>query len=479
MATPQKPTQKKSSQKNLGSPIVKRIVTTEKKSKKVNRRLTSLFAITILFSITSVIVGFAWVSFLYLFQPQQVVWINKLLPQWAKIDVNVSEAQTLAQIEADLSKLGLHKGEVLPLNHDADSFLLSVYKKRANCQFDCQEIIELRVYQQANDSELLSESEKYYNLTTQVAVAGPEESFVIAPLVNTTNENPGSSISLPLTEIKRLDGNTSSGIWYCLLGRRQEGIFNISYGHIFYYNPARYHIQQLISWTSPKGELPEWQQVTGNNTKELVINQTTALEPQLQVYQVKSVKTFLNPVELDEIRLQPPAFKDSAYEKALVMARSGLWTPAYDWLKIIKKRKKNIPPQAQAQIDLIRLHSQISKTQADTTWASPGQQVLANLIDGRWSKALEVFKATSPQNSREIGALLKTDSGRLWSRLEAALLVNSNRPEVQAWGALILAAQYGDTRAYLWLKQEFQDKQINLTEISSLLKKLKGFETVI
>jgi hypothetical protein len=448
-------------------PIKKRVV------KNKNRRLTSLLAIVFMLLLTSLVVSFAWISFLFIFQPQQVVWINKLLPQWAKINVSKGEAQTLTQIEAALSKLGLKKGDVA-LSDNADSLLLPVYKQRANCQSDCQEIVELRVYQQATDLEFQSESEKYYQLTTQIAIAGPEESFVIAPLVNATNENPGSSIALPVTQIKRLDGaNSSDGTWYYLLGRRTEGTYNINYGHILYYNPTRYHIQQLISWTSPNGEIPQWQHVTGNNNKELVINQTVGLEPQLQVYQVKSVKTFLNPIELEEITLKPVAYKNTAYEKALLMARSGLWTPAYDWLKSITKQKK-IPALAQAQIDVVRLHSQISKTQADTTWASPGQQVLANLIDGRWNKALEAFKAAQSANSQEIGALLKADSGRLWSRVQVALQIKSDRPEVQAWGALILAAQYGDTRAYSWLKEEFKDKQINLTEIQGLLKQLKG-----
>ena len=165
----------------------------------------------------------------------------------------------------------------------------------------------------------------------------------------------------------------------------------------------------------------------------------------MRVYQVKSIQKFLNPVELEEITLNPPAWKNQTYEKALAIARSGLWTPAYEWLQSFKKQQKTIPVAAQAQIDVIRLHAQLSKTQADTTWASPSQEVLADLIDGRWEKALQVFKGAPPQNAKEIGTLLKADRGRLWGRVEAALQVNSNRAEVKAWGALILAAQRGRT----------------------------------
>ena len=45
-------------------------------------------------------------------------------------------------------------------------------------------------------------------------------------------------------------------------------------------------------------------------------------------------------------------------------------------------------------MDVIRLHSQLTKTQAEKNWASPSQQVLADLIDGRWEKALQVFEAS-------------------------------------------------------------------------------------
>jgi hypothetical protein len=75
-----------------------------------------------------------------------------------------------------------------------NSFLLPVYKERANCQSDCKYIVELRVYQ-SEYRETQSAAEKYYHLATQLPVTGPEESFVIAPLVDATSENQGSSIS--------------------------------------------------------------------------------------------------------------------------------------------------------------------------------------------------------------------------------------------------------------------------------------------
>lgn len=436
---------------------------------------------TFLLGTGALVAAFAWISFLFIFNPSQVAWVNKLLPGWVQINGNKSDRPlTLSQIQSAITNQGNIAGERIAVDGDIkNSFLLPIYKQRQNCQSDCREIVELRVYQHASDAEFQSNSQNYYQVTTQIAIAGPEESFVIAPIVNATDANPGSSISLPVTEIKRLEGaSPSPGIWYYLRGQRQESSYNLAYGHILYYNPQRFHLQQMQSWTSSQGKTPQWQQVTGSNTKELVINQTVGLEPQLRVYQIQSVKTFLNPVELEEIDLKPKNFSNSTYKTALKVARNGLWTPALASLQSLKKQKKNIPAIVQAQIDLIRLHSQLTKTQADTTWASPGQQVLVNLIDGRWNKALEVFKASPPQNAKEISALLKADSGKLWSRVDSALQLNPHRREVQAWGALIVAAQQGEAPAYAWLKEEFKGKQVNLGEISTLLKQLKGEITV-
>ncbi len=473
-SSPRKPTAKPSRPKNPNARIIKRVVKNTGKKSKKRSWLSSMIALALLIAITGLIVTFAWISFLFIFNPQQVAWLNKFLPEWIQFNVGKGERpQTLPQIQAAITKKGLVAGEKLAVDNDGDSFLLPIYKQHLNCHDYCQEMVELRLYQQATDLEFQSQPKQYYQ-ATQIAIAGPEESFVAAPLVNNTDENPGSSIALPLTEIQRFDVAPSPGVWFYLRGQRQERTYNTSYGHILYYNPKRAHLQQMQSWTSPKGELPQWQQVTGGGANELVVNQTVGLEPQVHVYQVKSVQQFLNPIELEEITLNPPAWKNQTYEKALAIARSGLWTPAYEWLQSFKKQQKTIPVAAQAQIDVIRLHAQLSKTQADTSWASPSQEVLADLIDGRWEKALQVFKGAPPQNTKEIGTLLKADRGRLWGRVEAALQVNSKRPEVKAWGALILAAQQGEGRAHEWVKEEFKDKSDSLTEIQNLLKQLRG-----
>ncbi|MEH2395297.1 MAG: hypothetical protein V7K21_27810 [Nostoc sp.] len=456
---------------------MKRIAKKPQKKLKRGSWLLSMLAIAILLSSTSLIMAFAWISVLFIFNPDQVSWLNKILPAWAQIPLSKHEhPQTLKQIQLNLSKENKIFGETLPLHQDAkNSFLLPVFQQRANCQSDCKQLVELRVYQRSEELEFKSQSENYYYLATQLPVTGPEESFVISSLLDGTSEPQDISIPLPLSKVQRFDSGTPlSGVWFNLRGQRQQGTGAFAYGDIVYYNPERTNLLQMLSWTSPNGQLPKWQQVTGDGTKELVVDQTIGLEPYLQVYQVKPLKLFLKPIQLEAITLQSPALKDSAYQNALSIARSGLWTPAFEWLKFIKKQRKGVLPEAaQAQMDLIRLHSQLTKTQADKNWASPSQEVLADLIDGRWGKALQVFEA-SPHNAQEIATLLKADKKRLWNRTAAALRVNPNRLEVQAWFALILAVQQGEEHANSWLKAQPKITKDNLAYIQGLLARLNN-----
>ncbi|WP_017317348.1 hypothetical protein [Mastigocladopsis repens] len=497
MANPSSnPAPKPYRRKQSNSRIVKRVLKKPKKKPQQGSWLASMVAMTVLLCSAGLIATFAWISIQFILNPEQVSWLNKLLPGWEKISDNTLERpQTLRQIQDFLNKQGQIVGQILPLKKDTTtSFLLPIFKERANCQSDCQYIVELRVYQRAENSELQSAPEEYYHLASQLAVSGPEESFVVAPIVDATDDNQGSSLPLPLSEVGRFEGSgTSSGVWFYLRGQRQQGTSaiayggrsarsptagapfgSIAYGHIVYYNPERTHLQLMQPWTSPNGQLPQWRQVTGGDAKELVVDQTVGLEPQLRIYQVNSVKFVLNPIQLEQISLTPPALQDSDYQNALLLASNGLWTPAFEQLESLKKQRKGLLSQtAQAQMDVVYLHSQLTKTQADTSWASPSQQVLADLIDGRWEKALQVFEA-SPQNAQEIATLLKADGGRLWSRVEAQLRVNPNRELVQAWGALILAAKHGQERANSWLNKQSKTTTETLTYIQGLLEQLSG-----
>lgn len=471
----------KKSQKNLQDKTVtsKGIRSYSSRRQKIQKRkslATSMFAIAILLASGGLVIAAGWISILFIFNPQQVSWLNDFVPGWVKIGSTPEQSpHTIEQIQSEIQKQKRITGEIIALEGDTnESFLLPVFRKRNNCHSDCQNIVELRTYHLATDFEWRTSTEKYYHLTTQFSVTGLEEDQVIAPLVDANVEkNPGSSIPLPISEIGRFDKDAPlPGIWYYLRGDRSSGTNQTAYGYILHYNRDRRSLQQMISWTSPTGDLPEWEQVTGDQEKELVVRQTVGLEPRLRVYQVQPSEYVINPIKLSEITLKPPALNDGAYKDALLIAQSGLWTPAEQWLQFIQKQQKGkISSAAQAQIDLIRLHSQLTKKLADTSWASPSQQVLAYLIDGRWGEALKVFEA-SPQNTAEIKNLLKVDTGRLENRIDAALQVNPNRPEVQAWKALIIASQKGTNQAYKWLNTQSKISQDSLTYIKKLLTKI-------
>lgn len=470
---------------SLPPPIINRPIS-NKKLAKADKKPTwgsSLLAIALICAGVSLIAGGAWLGLQLFVNPNAVVGVNNFLPQWAQLPVVESEdaPQTLKQIQTYLRNQGRTPGESIVLETDpktliAKSLVIPILKQRANCHSDCQEITELRLYQLAvNNLKIsLQPEENTYQLVSQLPIVGPEESFAIAPIVDPDTPNYGSTQLLPLTQLQRFVGTLPPGVWLYLLGERQQATNAIAYGHILHYNPNNSELNLALTWTSPTGQIPEWQQVTGGGLPELVVDRTSDLEPQLQVYQVKPAQDAQDQYQLDTISLEEPAIRTRAYRDAIFLARNGLWTPASQWLQSIKKQQRGkISAAAQAQIDLVSLYAKYTQKQAESAWASPSQEVLANLIDGRWQKGLQVFQA-SPENTQEVVTLLVNDSGRLWNRVEAALKVNPNRLEVQTWGALILGAQEGHQSALAWFKQQPQTTQKNLAYIDKLLKRLDG-----
>lgn len=468
----------KNNSKNKTAPAkrIRSYSTYRQKAKKRKKLAISMFAVVTLVFSAVIVAGISWISFLLIFSPLSLGWLNPLLPKWAKISsISEQKAYTLNQIKAEIKNQKRISGKIIPLETDTEtSFLIPIFRKRKNCHSDCKYIVELRTYQIATDYESGSHPRNYYYLTNQFPVKGPEEFEVIAPLIDASiEENPGSSISLPVTEIKRFTSYAPKpGIWYYLRGNRSSGSNFTAYGYILHYDPQRRKLHRMISWTSPTGDVPQWKQITGGGEKELVIRQTIGLEPRLRVYQIKPSEFAINPIKLSEITLKPTALKNSGYRNALFIARNGLWTPSNKWLQFIKKQQKGkISSEAQAQIDVIREHSQLTKKLAETSWASPSQQVLAYIVDGRWGEALKVFEA-SPQNPTEIRNLLQKDTGRIENRIDAALEVNPSRSEVQAWKALIIASQKGTNQGYYWLKTESKIPQKSRSYIQKLLAQI-------
>ncbi len=261
--------------------------------------------LTTLFSSAGVIIAAGWISILFIFNPEQVSWLNEFLPTWEQIPVNKKDIpQTLAEIQLALNKQNRIAGESISLevinnddNQERNSFLLPVFQKRNNCQSYCQELVELRVYQHTKDLEFQFKPETYYHLVTQIPITGVTKSFVESPLDKNylQLQKQGGNINLPLTEIKAFEASPlSPGFWFYLRGEYKQGDNQITYGQIVHYNPKIRNLQQVLSWENPNGQLPKWQQVIGSDVKELVIDQTANLKPKLQVYKLKSSELISN-----------------------------------------------------------------------------------------------------------------------------------------------------------------------------------------
>ncbi|HBB35221.1 MAG TPA: hypothetical protein DDZ80_18915 [Cyanobacteria bacterium UBA8803] len=416
--------------------------------------LVTLGAIAALMAGGAAIVGGIRLGILWMIDPNAVSWLNRFLPEWTRIPIaDASPPQTLAAIQDEIRQSGLIAGEPLSLNTGQTEretpILLPILKSPPNCQTDCQKIVELRVYQPAE----LRDRELAYQLVTQLPITEPEEYFVLSSLRETEVTNVSAYHALPLTKLSRLDDKAPlQGLWFNLSGQRIGDGTTTYYGQVIHYNPDQTHLSMMLEWTSPNDLQPYWQQVTSGTTPELVVNQTVGLEPKFKVYQIQPRKFVPNPIYLEEISLNTPAVDNNTYRNALMLARNGLWSVA---LQVLRTQKKTTwSPAAQAQMDLIQLHALFTQSQAQQTWASPSQQILAYLIDGRWADALGLFQSSAVDATlQEIITVLKTDSGGLWQRVTAALKVNRKDSNVKTWGALILTAQQGRAKAIAWLKQ--------------------------
>lgn len=452
-----------------------------------SHRWISVPSIALLLSATGLIAAWGWLGVQLMVNPQALVWINRFLPDWIPIPVTgLKPPQTLTQIRQEIQKAGQEFDDFLLLGKNtsfldtksaAIDLLLPVLAPQASCPDTCEpKLVELRLYQLTSAQGKTTNREPYYQLVNQLKIVGPEESFAIAPLIDSKSSNQGSSRSLPLTHIARFEGTVPpQGVWLNLTGKLVRGEGTTIYGQVLHYNPARFHLSPLLDWTGTSEQGGVWQEVTGGGLPEFVVNQTVGMEPQFKIYRVQPTRFLPTPIQLEPISLLEPALKSSQYDKSLVLARSGLWSPGWYWLRSLQQKSptQHWSDLAQAQLDLIHWHAQATQTQADASWSSPSQQVLVNLIDGRWARALQVFMA-SAESSRETATLLKADAGRLGGRVEAALTVNPAQPEVRTWGALLIAAQRGRSAAIAWLKQQPKTPPADIARIQVLINRLDG-----
>jgi len=443
----------------------------------------SMLTISGLLAGAALVVGGGWVGIQLMVDPNALSWANRFLPGSMQIPIsNQQPVQTIAEIQAEIRALKLIPGEAifLPTQHqfsvgNAAHLVVPVQLDRPQCQYQCQQIVELRVYAPVLALPLPGQEETY-RLVSQVAVQGIEESLVLAPLQGTGVARQSTNRLLPLTDLNLFEGNVpNSGVWLYLSGQRLQGDRTIAYGHVIHYNPDRTFLNLMLQWASPTGKPPTWQAMTGGELPELAIDRTVGMEPNFQLYQIQPLAFPADPIQLQFVSLDEPALGHPAYRQALRLARSGLWSDGLRSLqsfKVKQKTDKQIPwtAAAQAQMELIRLHAEVTQAQATQAWVSPSQQLLAKLIDGRWNEALKLLQA-NPDRFQDAIALLNSNADRLLSRVEAAQEIDSAQNDARIWGTLILAAQKGRPQAVAWLRQQPGNAGTSLSVVNPILNR--------
>lgn len=448
-----------------------------------------LLTVTLLASAIGLVVVGSQLAVQLIINPASLAWLSHFLPAWSNF--STAHLQTLEEIQTEVARSGQTIGQPIYLStypgmtQQQPGFrdlLLPIMTLRKHCDSHpsspnpvkpeaCGQIVGLRVYRSQTDATLPAPS-RIYELIDRIAVTGPEELAAIAPLSHTSKILQGSTRTLPLTTLHFLDGDAPSpGLWFELNGEWKRGS-RVLYGQVVQYDPQRGRLSVVQDWSSSAGHSPRWQQVTGDQTAELVVDQSVGLEPKFEVYQLKRSRSPAQPIHLEAISLTEAALSDRTYTNALLLARHGLWSSAAQRLKTVKQTG-NWPAAAQAQLDLVLLHAAITQTQADRDWASPTQQILAQVMDGRWSKGLTLLQSAH-KSGYDIQTLLSTNADRLWQRIEAALRVYPRQAELQKWGMLMVAIQQNHDQAIAWLRRQPSASTLTNQTIDETLSLLKS-----
>jgi hypothetical protein len=441
------------------------------------RKAASRLSRLMLLGSFGVLVSTLWLSLQYLVNPDVAFWLDhELFGAAHSRNPETATPQTLDQIQKALDRAGSMAGQPIVLRSDfalqknevktASDIAMPILTKDAavpGCSDPCQNIHQIRIYRSLQLPWLirLFLRKPYFRLTDVIAVQGPTGADLLAldqnPLVSA-----GSSQSLPITQSDVYNPAPEPGLWIRLTGLRSQGSSVSTYGQIFYFDPRRERLNLMTNWVSPPGEVPQWQQVTGDNVPELVVNQTVGLEPQYAIYQLKTADGVA--AQLQPITLTQPVLETTAYLDALTLAKSGLWTASVELLKQVKQDVgKRWNQDAQAQFDYIQLHARVTQAQANQPSASTVQRILGYLVNGSWAPALDVLQ--SDRSARlEVREMLLSDTGRLGNRIDTALKVMPGDGSVVAWGALLRMVRGSEAQALAWTQRQASGKSVALVQ---------------
>jgi hypothetical protein len=422
---------------------------------------TSLSSLMLLAAIGGGVTGAGWLSVQFLLNPRSVIWVNNYLPEPLQLKIaGWDQPRTMREITSELTKSGLWLGDQIRLtsDHKKSEFVVPVFQNREDCVEDCQQISELRVYRPV-EHPYRKTKEQHFQMVSQLPVLGMEDWFVQEPFVNAqVDVPPPSAAILSFDGLELLsDQAPKEGVWLTLKGERdQVGL----YGQILHYNPRKFTLTAMVPWTSPARELPTWENITLGGSPELVVDQTIGMEPRYQVYLLEPERNHLSGLKLRALSLTKPVLEARAYMDALKLAKSGLWSLAVTAMDSLGDAVFKDNSTAQLQRDVMRYHAQIFKAQAEQASANTSQQVLSELLDGRWEKAIKTAKA-SPDDREDVIELLNSDAGQLLRRLAAAMEIDPGNPALQSWNAAMKLARSGKASAIAWLKTQPQNGDRN------------------
>lgn len=445
------------------------------KAKPKSRRSRSWFTFTAIATVIALFSITIWLALRLIINPGAIGWLSVFIPEW-NVTSLVEAPQTLADIRTEAEAANLRLGTPIYFStypgftQESLGFrdiLLPFYRDQAACKGGstsnapatdqtCQRLFELRVYRPSPVKKGWIVKAPGFVEVDRLIIKEPEEMVAIARLTEAKIAEQGSTRKLPLSQITPIPGNAPlMGAWFHLSGIWQRGRSQVIYGQVIRYDPLHHRLQSLLSWTTLADKLPHWQQVSGDNAAELVVNQTIGLEPHFQVYQWQALPSPGRPIQVKEISLTESALRDRSYQNGLLLARNGLWSPGLELLKQSKKTNLQWSSTAQAQLDVVTLHAKITQAQAARDWASLKQQVMALLIDGQWAKAFKLLRSAH-ENGMDIAELVTDPSERLWQRVEVAMRVNAKLVDLQNIGVLLLAVRQDQTTAIDWLRQQLK-----------------------
>ena len=379
---------------------------------------------------------------------------------------------TQAALEQSVGDAGQVLGEPIKLSggqQDADWLIFPVLAA------DTGNLVKLRLLQQ---SPTPSRPEGLVDVAS-VPVAPFAADTILAPFTPQERQAKVAPSEFWPQQLTRLPSPPAPNAyhWLTLKGHWTNQGRNLQYGQIVVLDPERRRLDLLAVWSSPTGQKPQWMDLDGEGIPDLVVDETTSMDPVLLGLQVVDLRGLGPSLQLQAVSwvgvpldAGPQA---NRYQKALRLARHGLWRESHQMLKNLKNTLADQwNADAEAQLRLVAHHADRTRQQAEQEWSLPTQKIMALLIDGRWATALETLELT-PQGLEPMMRRLASDRGKLWNRISATASLDDPDSAVFVWGGLTLEAKQTRQAAQQWLDRQPVDTATR-TRLTGLLASLNA-----